>query len=83
MSLSPKKQGGWHMITNLFHPFGDNINDYNDQLFCSVNYSSFNDIINIIQTKRQGFLISKMDISSAFRLLPISPREVCLLGFQV
>lgn len=82
VGLLPKKQGGWRMITNLSHPFGESVNDYIDQQFCSVNYSSFDDAINIIQTKGQGALMAKMDISSAFRLLPISPREFCLLGFK-
>lgn len=48
VSLLPRKQGGWRMITNLSKPFRDNVYDYIDQQFCSVNQSSFDHVINII-----------------------------------
>lgn len=30
----------------------------------------------------EGTLFAKMDISSAFRLLPVCPEDFCLLGFK-
>lgn len=54
VGLLPKKQGGWRMITNLSHPFGESVNDYIDQQFCSVHLLSFDDAIHIIKTKGRG-----------------------------
>lgn len=65
------------MITNLFHPSGDNVNDNIDQQFCSINFFSFDGVINITHTN------AKLAISSsAFRCLPKSPLEVWLPGFK-
>lgn len=45
------------MITNLFHPSGDNVNDNIDQQFCSINFFSFDGVINITHTKDKGSLL--------------------------
>lgn len=70
------------MITKLTNPFKESVNDYIDRKFCSVNYFSFDNAINVIQTKEQKALMAKMHISSAFRRLPISPRDFCPLNFK-
>lgn len=70
------------MITKLTYPFGESVNDYIDRQFCSVNYFSFDNAINVIQTKEQKALMAKMHISSDFRRLPISPRDFCPLNFK-
>ena len=82
IGLVPKKQGGWRMITNLSYPPGSSVNDFIDPEICSVNYSTFDDAIALIVSKGPGALLAKMDISSAFRLLPVSPQDFCLLGFR-
>lgn len=70
------------MITKLTYPFKESVNDYIDGKFCSVNYFLFDNAINVIQTKEQKALMAKMYISSAFRRLPISPRNFCPLNFK-
>jgi hypothetical protein len=47
-----------------------------------VHYSTFDDAVALIGSMGQGALLGKMDISNAFRLLPVSPQDFCLLGLQ-
>ncbi|KAK3103148.1 hypothetical protein FSP39_016826 [Pinctada imbricata] len=82
IGLIPKKQGGWRMICNLSAPFGKSVNDDIDPKLCSVQYSSFDSAIEMIQKLGTSALLGKKDIASAFRLLPIRPEDFCLLGFQ-
>ena len=70
------------MVTNLSYSLGQSVNDFIDQQDCSVKYASFDKALNVIQQKGQGALMAKMDISSAFRLLPIAPEDFCLLCFK-
>lgn len=82
IGLVPKKQGGWRMITNLSYPTGNSVNDFIDPNICSVNYATFDDAISLIAKKGEGALLAKMDISNAFRLLPVCPQDFCLLGLK-
>jgi hypothetical protein len=59
------------------------VNDYVDEKFISVKYSSFDNAINIIKNLSDNALIGKKDIKSAFRLLPIYPGDFDLLGFKL
>lgn len=70
------------MITNLSYPAVESINDYIDSERCSVNYSTFDDALQVISAKGEGALMAKMDISNAFSLLPICPKYFCLLRLK-
>ena len=76
-----KKQGGWRLIFNLSAPEGKVVNDFIDPDSCSVSYSSFDDAIQLVQQLGPYALFGKMDISNAFRLLPVRPEDFCLFGF--
>ena len=80
--LGPKEEGGWRIITNLSYPTGNSVNDFIDPNLCSVNYATFDDEISLIAKKGKGALLAKMDISNAFRLLPVCPQDFCLLGLK-
>lgn len=82
IGLVPKKQGGWRMITNLSYPIGESVNNYIDPNICSGKYHTFDDAVSLIASIGEGALLAKMDISSAFRLLPVCPEDFCLLGFK-
>lgn len=73
IGILPKQQGEWRMISNLSHPVGNSINDHIDQQYCSVSYSTFDQALSLIQEMGEGALMAKMDISSAFGLLPVCP----------
>ena len=71
------------MICNLSAPKGNSINDFIDPQLCTVHYSTFDEAIHLIQNLGQGALLAKLDISNAFRLLPVRPEDFNLLGFTL
>ncbi|XP_033761537.1 uncharacterized protein LOC117343303 [Pecten maximus] len=71
------------MIHHLSYPAGESVNDFIDDSSCSVKYSSVDDAVDLVQTLGRGALLGKMDIKSAFRLLPVYPGDFDQLGFQV
>jgi len=58
------------------------VNQFIDQNHTSVKYSSFDNVLNILAELGEGANIGKMDIKSAFRLLPIHPNDFDLVGFK-
>ena len=82
VGLVPKKSGGWRLITHLSSPQGFSINDFIDPSNSTVSYSSFDNTLKLINNVGPGALLGKMDVKSAFRLLPIHPADFCLLGFS-
>ena len=50
--------------------------------FCSVSYETLDDYCSIIKQCGVGALMAKADIESAFRLIPIHPKNHNLLGFS-
>ena len=59
------------------------MNDYVDETCTSVKYTSFDNVINMIKNLGVNALIGKKDIKSAFRLVPIYPDDLDLLGFKL
>lgn len=82
IGLIPKKTGGFRLITNLSHPVHNSVNSFIGTEYSTVKYSSFDHAISIIQRLGKGAMIGKMDLKSAFRLLPVYPGCFDLLGFQ-
>ena len=83
LGLIPKKQPGkYRLIHHLSYPNGASINDYIDEKLCKVKYSSFDDAINMISVMNGRIFLAKLDIKSAFRLLPVNPIDFELLGFK-
>lgn len=83
VGIVPKSDGGWRMITHLSYPSDRGINDFIDPDLCTVQYASFDGVVDMIANLGRGALIGKMDIKSAFRLIPIYPGDFDLLGFSV
>lgn len=83
IGLVPKKTSGWRLITHLSYPPSESVNDFINPEYCSVKYSSFDNAVSIVKKLGKNALIAKMDIKSAFRLLPCYPGDFCLLGFKI
>ena len=83
LCLVPKSDGGWRMITHLSYPEGGSVNDGIDKSFTSVQYTSFDQVTNMIYTLGPSALIAKRDLKSAYRLIPIRPLDFPLLGMKV
>jgi hypothetical protein len=58
------------------------VNHFIDEKFTSINYSSFDNVVSLVQKLGQGALIGK-DIESAFRLVPCYPGDFDLLGLKI
>ena len=83
IGIVPKKNpGSFRMITNLSSPSGTSINDKIADIFSNVSYVSFDEAIKIIIAAGPHAFLSKSDIQSAFRLLPIHPNQYHLLSFR-
>ena len=77
----PKKTSGYRLITHLSYPPSSSVNDFIDKKNSTVQYSSFDKAISIKKLDKNA-LIAKMDIKSAFRLLPVYPGDLQFIGFQ-
>ena len=83
IGVVPKKvPGQYRLIHHLSHPKGSSVNDFIDKAFSSVHYASFDDAIAKVLILGKDCLMSKTDIDSAFRLLPVHHKDHNLLGFQ-
>lgn len=82
LGLVPKKvPGEFRLIHHLSYPSGCSLNDFIDPALCTVQYTSFDEAIYMVQDLGQGCLLGKSDIKSAFRLLPVAPEDFDQLGF--
>ena len=72
----------WRLIIDLSHPEGKSVNDGIQKELCSMAYISVDDAIQQIVTLGQGALLAKIDIKSAFRLLPVHPADRHLLAME-
>ena len=83
IGLVPKKEpGSFRLIHHLSFPHGISINDFIDGEQCRVQYASFDVAVELVVQSGRGAYMAKSDIKSAFRLLPVSPRDYELLGFK-
>ena len=74
--------GKWRLITDLSYPPGNSVNDGIPAELCSLSYVTIDDaILNILESGRDTML-AKIDIKSAFRLLPVHPADRHLLGMR-
>ena len=83
LGVVPKKvPGEFRVIHHLSYPQGASINDAIPREFSSVTYSSIQDAITMIKSSSATVYMAKLDVESAFRILPIAPTDRPLLGFR-
>ena len=80
----PKKHqpGKWRVITDLSCPEGASVNDAIDPHICSLSYITVNQVAAAAVALGKGALIAKIDIKSAYRLIPVHPLDRKWLGVQ-
>lgn len=84
LGLVPKKAPGeYRLIHHLSFPDGASINDGIDAADKSVHYETLDDAIFQINNFGPGALLSKTDLESAFRILPVRPADYELLGMMI
>ena len=84
LGLVPKKDPGqFRVIHDLSFPKGNSINSNIPHYYSSVQYLPFHNFLDLVRKFGRGCLISKTDIESAFRIIPIAPADYDLLGFTL
>lgn len=66
-----RNTGKWRLITDLSFPQGQSVNDGIDPLFCSLAYIMVEKIAKITTGLGMGALMVKIDIESAYHLIPV------------
>ena len=76
----PKKNGKLRLIHHLSSPAGSSVNDGIPAEPFSLQYISIDEAINIIMSSPSPVYLSKLDVKSAFRQIPVRPQDWHLLG---
>ena len=77
----PKSQPGkWRIITDLSYPQGASVNDGISQELASLSYITVDRVSSQIMQLGGGSLMAKVDIRSAYRLIPVHPADRRVLG---
>ena len=80
IGVVPKKDSRkWRTILHLSYPEGDSINDFISKADYTLYYVTVDSAISIIKTLGRGGWLSKVDIESAFRIIPLHPSQWHLL----
>ena len=80
----PKKHqpGKWCLITDLSFPEGKSVNDAIDPNLCSFKYITVDQVAKKAVALGKGSLMAKIDIKSAYRLIPVAPKDRLYLGMK-
>ena len=70
------------MITHLSYLHSDSINSHMDPKDTSTSYQSLDQVLAIVAKYGKGAYMSKGDVESAFRIVPIQPQDWHLLGIH-
>ena len=85
IGLVPKKDSGkFRMIHDLSYPKHEDtsVNANIPRGFCAVKYEDLDTVIELIVKQGRGCYVGKVDIESAFRIIPIHPSDYWLLGLS-
>lgn len=67
--------GKWRLITDLSFPPGNSVNDGIDPDLCSLTYTSVEQVAEVVASYPPGALLAKIDVESAYRLVPVHPLD--------
>ena len=84
IGLVPKGRGTgwWRMIVDLSCPEGTSINDGISSDLCSLKHSLVEDALQFIRGLGQHILLIKVDLKSAYRMVPIHSADRHLFGIR-
>lgn len=80
--IAKKEPGKWRLILDLSSPEGFSVNDGISPDLCSLSYISVDDVAKIIAKLGPRTQLAKVDIKSAYRMVPIHPDDRHLLGMK-
>ena len=67
---------------DLSSPPGTSVNDGIDKEMCSMSYTSVDIVAAQVLRLGRGFLLAKMDVKQAYRMIPVHPQDRPLLGME-
>ena len=74
--------GKWRLILDLSSPQGFSVNAGIASALCSIKYSSVDDAVRHICRLGRGAQLAKLDLRSAYRMVPVHPDDRLLLGMS-
>ena len=74
--------GKFRLITDLSYPRGRSVNDGIDSDLTSLSYISVDNVAELVQQLGRGSLLAKVDIESAYRLVPVHPQDRILQAME-
>ena len=78
----PHQSGKWRLIVDLSYPEGESVNDGIDSDLCSLSYASIDNAAQHILRRGRSTLVAKVDLESAYRMVPVHPDDRHLLGME-
>ena len=74
--------GKWRLIVDLSSRTGSSVNDGIDPSLCSLTYITVDMVAEKVAQLGRGTNLGKVDIKSAYRIVPVNPEDRMLLGMQ-
>ena len=74
--------GKWRLIVDSSSSKGASTNDFISPPLCSLSHVSMDDVVAYVFERREGALLAKLDIQSAYRNAPVHPGDHHLLGIH-
>ena len=84
LGLIPKSGDNtkWRLIMDLSSPAGRSVNDGIDGAFCSLKYAALDQATLFLQALGKNSSLAKLDLKSAYRMVPIHKDDQALLGLR-
>ena len=84
IGIIPKKNkpGKWRLIVDLSSPDGASVNDGISSEWSSISYPSVDHLSKLVLSEGRGSYLVKADIKEAYRMVPIHPDDLPLLGIS-
>ncbi|KAL5516970.1 hypothetical protein EMCRGX_G002429 [Ephydatia muelleri] len=79
LGAAPKKNGKWCVILHLSAPYRVSVNDEISKEEFSLHYSTIDDTVRLLLMHGVGCLMAKVDLKSAFRMVPVRSTDWDLL----
>ena len=80
-AVQKKTPGEYRLIHNLSFPEGNSVNDLIEHSKGSCSYQTLDQVINHIVQLGSHSILTKFDIENAYKIIPVHPHDVPMLGF--
>ena len=81
LGLIPKYDNGWRRIHDLSYPHGISVNDSIPPEWDTLEYTTFDEAVQVLLQQGYGALLVKQDLKDAFCHIPIATSDQWLLAF--